>query len=156
MNRQASPLEKLKIRHGDWVVVCDGSKALILENRGDEKFPNLRETEVRHHQGSPTHELGAHAPGRVYQSVGGSRSSVEQTDLHDVAERKFLLTVVAVLLEKALVPGNPRRLFIVAPPRALGVLRGGYSPAVRAAIGAELDKDWVKLPIDEIERRLFA
>jgi protein required for attachment to host cells len=155
MNRQTSPLQKLKIRHGDWVVVCDGGKALILENRGDEKYPNLRETEVRRHQGSPTHELGAHAPGRVYQSIGGARSAVEQTDLHDVAERKFLLTVVG-LLEKAIAPGNTRRLVIVAPPRALGVLRGGYSPAVRAAIAAELDKDWVKLPIDEIERRLFA
>ena len=30
------------IRHGEWVVVCDGAKALVLENVGDVKFPNLK------------------------------------------------------------------------------------------------------------------
>ena len=30
-------MKKAVIRQGDWVVVCDGRKALILENQGDEK-----------------------------------------------------------------------------------------------------------------------
>src|SRR5689334_4194498 len=28
---------KLKIRQGDWIVACDGKKALLMENAGDEK-----------------------------------------------------------------------------------------------------------------------
>jgi protein required for attachment to host cells len=148
-------MEKPKIRHGDLVVVCDGSRALILENRGDEKFPNLRKTEVHHHQDFPTRQLGADAPGRVYQSVGGARSSVEQPDLHDAEERKFLQDLVGSL-EGAIATGKARRLVVVAPPRALGMLRDNYSPPLRAAITGELDKDWVKLPVDEIEKRLFA
>ena len=40
-------MNKIKIGTGDWIVVCDGRKALILENLGDRMFPNLRTKEVR-------------------------------------------------------------------------------------------------------------
>ncbi len=36
----------VKIGEGEWVVVCDGSKALFLQNAGDSKFPNLQTREV--------------------------------------------------------------------------------------------------------------
>jgi protein required for attachment to host cells len=43
---------------------------------------------------------------------------------------------------------------MVAPPRALGVLRHAYSHNLRAALRAEIDKDFVKLPVHEIEKHL--
>ncbi len=39
-------MAKLKIAQGDWVLVCDGSKALVLENDGDDRFPNLQTRNV--------------------------------------------------------------------------------------------------------------
>jgi hypothetical protein len=39
-------MSKLKIEQGDWVVVCDGGKALVLQNIGDGKFLNLKTKEV--------------------------------------------------------------------------------------------------------------
>jgi protein required for attachment to host cells len=54
-------MQKLKIRQGDWVVVCDGRKALVLENAGDEKFLNLGTREVYQHPDPKTHELGTDA-----------------------------------------------------------------------------------------------
>jgi protein required for attachment to host cells len=42
-------MQKLKIRQGDWVIVCDGKKALVLVNIGDEKFLNLKTREVHEH-----------------------------------------------------------------------------------------------------------
>ena len=36
----------LLIRHGEWVVVCDGAKALVLENVGDIRAPNLKTVQV--------------------------------------------------------------------------------------------------------------
>ena len=45
---------------------------------------------------------------------------------------------------------------MVASPRALGMIRDVYSPAVRKAIRAELGKDLVKVPVHEIEKQLFA
>ncbi len=147
-------MNKLKIKSGDWIVVCDGRKAVILENAGDDVFPNLRTKEVREHDDARTSEQGADAPGRVYSSVGTARSTVEQTDWHDEAERAFL-EALAKRLDAALVAGETKTLFMVAAPRALGMIRRVYSPAVRAALKAEIDKDYVKLPVHEIEKRLL-
>ena len=46
-------MDKMRIDKGDWLVVCDGRKALILENLGDEMFPNLHTREV-HEQPNPS------------------------------------------------------------------------------------------------------
>jgi protein required for attachment to host cells len=146
-------MPKLSIETGDWVVVCDGSKALILENAGDSVFPDLRTKEVREQDGLATRQRGSDTPGRVHQSEGRARSSVDQTDWHDQAERIFLEGVVARLFA-ALKDGETSGLIVVAPPRALGMLRIAYPNAIRAAIKAEVDKDYVKLPLHEIEGRL--
>ena len=45
----------LSIQSGEWVVVCDGAKALVLENVGDTKFPNLKTVEVFEQDDKPTH-----------------------------------------------------------------------------------------------------
>lgn len=145
--------ESLSIHAGEWVVVCDGAKALILENTGDATFPNLKSVEVFEHKNLATHELGTDAPGRSHSSVGHGRSSVEQTDWHDQAERTFLLQL-AKHLDASLAAGKAKSFIVVAPPRALGVIRPAYSHALRAAVRAELDKDLVKLPIYEIEKHL--
>ena len=36
----------VKIEQDEWVIVCDGTKALFLQNAGDSKFPNLQTREV--------------------------------------------------------------------------------------------------------------
>jgi protein required for attachment to host cells len=148
-------MSKPKIEAGDWVVVCDGRKALILENAGDSKFPALRTIETHEQSDPPTHEQGTDHPGRVHESLGTARSSVEQTDWHDEAERAFLRNLIRHL-DSAIGAGGPKHLFVVAPPRALGMLRSAYTPNVRRALRAEFDKDLVHAPIHDIERRLFA
>ena len=62
-------MQKLVIRNGDWVVVCDGKKALLLENAGDEKFLNLKTKQLLDHPDAPTRELGTDAPGRSISSA---------------------------------------------------------------------------------------
>jgi protein required for attachment to host cells len=146
-------MSDLLIRHGEWVVVCDGAKALVLENAGDIKFPNLKTVEVFEQKNPPTHELGTDAPGRSHSSAGHGRSAVEQTDWHTQAEEAFLLKLVEHL-DAALAAGKTKSLIVVAPPRALGVIRPAYSQALRAAVRAEVDKDFVKLPVYEIEKHL--
>jgi protein required for attachment to host cells len=143
----------LIIHRGEWVVVCDGAKALVLENAGDIKFPNLKTVEVFEQKNPATHDLGSDKPGRSHSSVGHGRSSVEQTDWHDQAERSFLLQLIKHL-DAALAAGKTKSIIMVAPPRALGVLRPAYSHALKAAVRAELDKDFVKLPLHQIEKQL--
>jgi protein required for attachment to host cells len=143
----------LSIRSGEWVVVCDGAKALVLENVGDAKFPNLKTLEVFEQKDLATHELGTDVPGRAMSSVGNIRSAVAQTDWHDQAEKAFL-TQLAQHLDAAVAAGRPKSLILVAPPRALGMIRPAYSASLRSAVRAELDKDFVKMPVHEIEKHL--
>ena len=148
-------MNKIRIGTGDWIVVCDGGKALILENRGDRVFPNLQTREV-HEQPNPlTHAQGSDAPGRVHASGGGARSAVEQTDWHDEAERSFLKTL-AGRLDVAVTTGETSAVTMVAPPRALGMIRSDYSAALQKALHGEIAKDLVKLPVHEIEKQLLA
>jgi protein required for attachment to host cells len=148
-------MNKIKIGTGDWIVVCDGRKALILENLGDRMFPNLRTKEVREQSDLPTQDQGSAAPGRVYQSTGAARSSIEQTDWHDESERSFL-KALAERLDTAVTSGETSALTIVASPRALGMIRADYSDALRKAINAEVAKDLVKMPVYEIEKQLLS
>jgi protein required for attachment to host cells len=149
-------MSQLLINHGEWVVVCDGAKALVLENTGDAKFPNLKTLQAFEQKDLATHELGAEKPGRAFSPAGhGSRSAVEQTDWHDQAERAFLMHLVQQL-DAALAAGKVKSLIVVAPPRALGMIRPAYSHALKAAVRAELDKDLVKQPVHQIEKHLTA
>lgn len=146
-------MQKIKLDQGDWVVVCDGKKALILENVGDEKFPNLQTREIFEQSNPATHVQGSDAPGRSISSVGSARSAMEQTDWHRKAEEDFLHDL-AGRLDAAINSGNTRSLVMIAPPRALGIIRHAYSPHIRHALRGEVDKDFVKMPVYEIERYL--
>jgi len=143
----------LKIARGDWVVVCNGAKALVLENVGDTIIPRLKTRQVYEQPAPKTHELGTDAPGRAFSSVGTARSAMEQTDWHDQEEQRFLHKLVDHL-DTAVNSGEAKSLIMIAPPRALGVLRRRYSHIVRKALRAEIEKDFVKLPVHEIEKHL--
>jgi len=147
-------MSELLIQRGEWVVVCDGAKALVLENAGDAKFPNLKTVEVFEQKDLATHELGAEPPGRAFSPAGhGIRGTIEQTDWHDQAERVFLVQL-AKHLDTAIAAGKVKSLIMVAPPRALGMIRPVYSHALKSAVRAEIDKDLVKHPVDRIEKQL--
>jgi len=145
----------LLIHRDEWVVVCDGAKALVLQNTGDTKFPNLRTIEVYQQDDPPTRELGSDKPGRTHSSAGYGSSAVTQTDWHNQAEQTFLAQL-AQKLDAAVADGRVKSIIMVAPPRALGMIRPSYSQGLRAAVRAELDKDLVKLPVREIERHITA
>ena len=142
-----------KLSEGERIVVCDGAKALILENVGDAKFPNLKMLEVREQADQPTREMGSERPGRVHASAGTAQSSVEQTDWHDRAEEQFLHALVSDLAAQA-EHGTIKALTIVAPPRALGMMRPHYNGGLRKVIKHELAHDYVKKPVHEIEKLL--
>ena len=144
----------MKLPQGTWVVVCDGRKAIVLENIGDEKYPDLRTKSAIEAEAPPTSELGTDRPGRVHQSVGPSRSAVEQTDWHDRDEEEFL-RALASRLDKAAQAKEVTHLVIVAPPRALGMIRKAYTQHVRDALIAEVDKDLASHSLSDIEKHLL-
>lgn len=141
------------IAHNSWVLVCDGAKALILRNKGDQELLNLVPVEIFSGHQPPTRDLGTDRQGRVYQSQGGARSSMQETDWHDEAEVTFLVQV-AERLSGLVRQKDIANVVLVAPPRVLGILRKRLDPSTRAAVATEVAKDLVKFPIPEIERYL--
>jgi len=148
-------MENLRIHNGDWVVVCDGAKALILENAGDAVSLNLKTKEVFQERAQRTREQGSDAPGRSFSSVGHGRSAIEQTDFHEQDEERFL-TELSRRLDAAVGAGETKCVVLVAPPRALGVIRQAATSNLRKAVRAEIDKDFVRMPVHEIEKHLAA
>src|SRR3954447_3571029 len=151
----ANSTTNLKIHSGDWVVVCDSAKALILQNAGDAISPNLKTKEVHEQPDPKTSEQGTDAPGRSINSIDARRSAMEQTDWHAQAEERFL-SELARRLDTAVMAGETKSIILIAPPAALGVLRQCYSDGLRGAVKAEIDKDYVKMPIHQIEKHLAA
>jgi protein required for attachment to host cells len=141
------------LRHATWLAVCDGKKALLLENVGDRQYPKLQTRETYTQENPSAHDQGTDRPGRTIGSVGSRRGAVEQTDFHVLAERDFLRKF-ADRLDKSVGTHAIKALYLIAPARALGAIRPFLSHAVRNVIVGELDRDYVKLPLFEIEVHL--
>jgi protein required for attachment to host cells len=145
----------VRVPSKSWVVVCDGAKALILQNAGDVEYMNLKVEETLSQPNEPDREIGTDKPGRTHAADGSSGSAVQQTDWHEQAETEFLKRVAAKM-DLLVREKQARRIVLVAPPRALGTLRDNLTPDVQAAISAEVPKDYINLPVDQIERHLVA
>ncbi len=145
----------LRIPHNAYVIVGDGRKALFLRNNGKGAALDLKTEQVFQNDNPPTREQGTSPPGRSFQSVGSSRSSVEQTDWHEIGEQRFARTVTDALEALARdrdVPG----FVIIAPPRTLADLRQAFGADIKHRIIAEIDKDLTGHPIKDIAKHLTA
>lgn len=148
-------MSRFDIGRKSWVIVCDGAKALFLRNDGDADLVNLTVVDHMSHPNEATHDLGSARPGRVYQSQGSERSAMEETDWHERAETDFLKEIAKKVAE--LVEAHEiKAMILVAPPKALGVLRPELESLPEGVIHAELAKDLVKLTVPEIEEHLAA
>lgn len=145
----------IRIPHNAYVMVGDGRKALFLRNEGSEIAPRLKTEQVFLNNNPPTREQGSDQPGRSFQSVGSHRSAMEQTDWHEIEEKRFAQTIAAILEGLArdrTIPG----FIIAAPPRTLADLRRSLDGSVKNRIIAEVDKDFTGHPVSEIEKHLTA
>lgn len=71
-------MNELEVKSGDWVVVCDGRKALILENVGDKAFPTSTLGRFASTRTCPG-EQGSGVPGRV-PPIGRARPQRGRAD----------------------------------------------------------------------------
>ncbi|MEG6507830.1 host attachment protein [Methyloligella sp. 2.7D] len=146
-------MERVEIPWKAWVVVCDGAKALILQNEGDAELVNLKTVNAFEGSHAPNRELDADKPGRVQESANTGRSAMEETDHHAEAEVAFLAKLAGEL-GHMVQHHEIKHLIVVAPPRALGTLREKLDKHVQDVIQAEVHKDLVHLPTYEIEQHL--
>lgn len=147
-------MSDIRLKHDGWVVVADGSKALFLRNSGDEKFPMLEVFREEEQENPPTHEQGAHKPGRMHDG-NQHRSSVADTDWHQLAEDRFAKDLAGILYRQAH-RHKYNDLILVAAPSVLGEMRKELHKEVSDKIIAEIAKDLTNHPVDKIEKLVLA
>ncbi|HVZ67868.1 MAG TPA: host attachment family protein [Rhizomicrobium sp.] len=143
-------MPKIPLSNGTWVVACDGAKAVVFENTGDWEYPHLELRQEMAQPDPPDREIYTGPKGRVFNRADGAGSTIERDDAHQRAEMQFMKSV-AHYLDKAVADGKIKKMVVAAAPRALGVLRAALSKRAHAAIIAEIDRDYVKMPAYEIE-----
>lgn len=139
-----------------WVLVADGAKARILERKGMRgplspvSGQVLAEAEARR----PTRETGSDRPGRVHESADTARHAMEpRVDWRRFAKERFAGGIAGVLEEAAL-ENRYQALIVVAPPQALGDLRGALGPHTAALVTREIARDLTNLPDRDIPAHL--
>ena len=140
------------LAHGTWIAVCDGGKAMLLENNGDELYPKLELRQHFENDNPPSHEQGSDGPGRAFSGAGGRHAAMSQTDLHDEKERGFLKQFADRINRQS--EQSKAAIVLIAPPRALGMVRPHLTEHTRQRLLTELARDYVRLPLFEIERLL--
>lgn len=136
-----------------WAAIADGAKALILVNDGTDAEPVLTVLAKAEMENAPTREQGTDRPGRRADPSAGQRSAMETTDWHEFAEGRFVRDF-AERLNRAAAHGRFDRLILVAPPKALGLLRPALSAEVTGRLAAEIPSDLTGHPVGEIERQI--
>lgn len=148
--------------HTTWVVIADGTQGRILATEGPGK--GLRPIDDMAGVNAADRDLGREQPGfdpggRAGNPPGapdvtqGRHGAAPKAGPHDKAEAAFLRDVAGRLRAGA-IQGAYDRLVLVAPPKALGALRGELDKTVTDKVIGEVDKDLTNIPLPQLPEHL--
>lgn len=141
----------MPLPHQALVLVTDGRKSLFLRNNGDEKQIDLRTEAHDEREDRKDSDIKTDAPGTIGQSAGYSgRVAYEETDFHQLEEDNWVKDVAGQLRTRAL-RNDFDALAIIAPPKALGVLRKELHKEVEKRVVVTLNKEMTDRPVADIE-----
>ena len=140
------------------VLVVDGRKMLFFRNHGDENQIDLRTEAHDERADAYDRELKTDAAGSAatrYSSGGADtfRPAMEETDYHQQEEDKWVKEA-AEELKKRVLRNDFEALAIVAPPKALGVIRKDLHKEVEKRLVCTVNKEMSGRPIPDIEALL--
>ena len=140
----------MPLPHNALVLVADGRKMLFFRNRGDENQIDLRTESHDARQDRKDRYFKTDAPGTEKQSFGFGRSTYEETDFHQLEEDRWIKDAADELKTRVL-RGDFEALAIVAPPKALGVLKKCLHKEVQKRIVCTVNKEMSGRPVPDIE-----
>jgi len=136
-----------------WIVVADSSRARIFSKNG--RTPLTEEAGFIHPESRlHEHDLTSDVPGSDGSSRGAQRHGKAQRTPAKRHEAETFSKRVADHLESARTEGRFQRLFVVAPPAFLGLLRDHFSHALGTLVTGEVNKNLVQLAPDELRHQL--
>ena len=140
----------MPLPHNALVLVADGRKMLFFRNHGDENQIDLRTESHDARQDRKDRYFKTDAPGTEKQSFGFGRSTYEETDFHQLEEDRWIKDAADELKARVL-RGDFEALAIVAPPKALGVLKKCLHKEVQKRIVCTVNKEMSGRPVPDIE-----
>ena len=143
----------MPLPHNALVLVADGSKMLFFRNRGDESQIDLRTEAHDARYVRKDREIKTDAPGTTKQSMGYGRSTYEEADFQQQEEDRWIKDAAEELKARVL-RNDFDALAVVAPPRALGVLKKSLHKEVQKRIVCTVNKEMSGRPIPDIEALL--
>lgn len=140
------------------VLVADGRKMLLFRNHGDENQIDLRTEAHDEREDRKDRDIKTDAPGTAAtraSSGGGDtfRPAMEETDFHQQEEDRWIKDA-ADELKKRVLRNDFDALAIIAPPKALGVLRKNLHKEVEKRLVCTINKEMSGRPIPDIETLL--
>src|SRR6266567_4385627 len=135
------------------VLVADGTKVLFLRNHGDENQIDLRTEAHDQRDDRKDREIKTDAPGTTKQSAGYGRSTYEETDFQQQEEDRWVKDAAEELKARVL-RNDFEALAIIAPPKALGVLKKCLHKEVERRIVCTVNKEMSGRPVPDIEAML--
>ncbi len=135
-----------------WIVVADGDQARVFEER--QRAGDVREVEAHRmgREGGDYPRAAAHGA-TVHDRAGHGQHGAGERAPSQEAEDRFLERVAESLAEP-LRRKAYESLVIMAPPRALGVLRQALPKAVQFRLAGSDPHECVKETAADIRRRL--
>ena len=138
-----------------WILVANSSHAKLFRVM---QFPRIEALKVFNHPESRLHDydLVSDKPGRNFDRVGGGRHSYEAKHDPQSLEIDKFGKILADYLSIAYENGDFSRLYILANPSFLGILRQEMNPRLQESIIAEIGKDMTEHTTEDIEKQLQA
>ena len=143
----------MPLPHNALVLVADGRKMLFFRNHGDENQIDLRTESHDARRDRRDRYFRTDAPGTVQQSFGFGRSTYEETDFHQQEEDRWIKDAAEELKARAL-RNDFAAVAIVAPPKALGILKKCLHKEVQKRIVCLVNKEMSARPVADIEALL--
>ena len=140
----------MPLPHNALVLVADGRKMLFFRNHGDEDQIDLRTEAHDARNDRKDSEIKTDAPGGIHQSAGYGRSTYEEADFHQQEEDRWIKDAADELKKRAL-RNDFDALAIVAPPKALGVLKKCLHKEVQKRVACTINTEMSGRPVPDIE-----
>ncbi len=136
-----------------WVVVADSSRARIFA--AEKPISSLIEIQTLTHPESRLHQgdLVSDRPGRDRNSGAGSHDMGHESDAKEEEVQRFAAQVCDAV-ETARARGEFEKLYIVAAPSFLGLLRKQQNDALRKVVTAEISKNLSTKSPEDIRKSL--
>ena len=143
----------MALPHNALVLVADGTKCLFLRNQGDQNQIDLRTEAHDQREDRKDREIRTDAQAAKNNTAGIGRSTTDETDFHQQEEDRWIKDAAEELKKRAL-RNDFDALAIIAPPKALGVLKKCLHKEVEKRVVLTLNKEMASRPIPDIEELL--